>query len=146
MFRRAAYHGRAASNENYEVNVGFEEKQANSFPTLTSSVYTVSPRQVNEPIMAGPHEIALGIASVLGKPGLPNPMTISFRGQSLESAAEIVRAIIAECDDANIGIEKIELGPELRRQIVGARGYRTAVPLVPLDDLRGEMRVFAEGE
>ena len=33
--------------------------------------------------MAGPHKIALGIASVLGKPGLPNPMLISFRGQSL---------------------------------------------------------------
>ncbi len=94
--------------------------------------------------MAGPHEIALGIASVLGKPGLPNPMVISFRGQSLDSAAEIVRAIISECDDASIGIDKIELDAELHQHMISGRGYRSAVRLVACDDLVGEMRLFAK--
>ena len=94
--------------------------------------------------MAGPHEIALGIASVLGKPGLPNPMTISFRGQSLESASEVVRAIMSECDDAGIGIEKIELDPDLHRHMTNERGHTNAVPLVGDEDLVGEMKLFAK--
>ena len=93
--------------------------------------------------MAGPHEIALGIASVLGKPGLPNPMVVSFRGQSLESAAEVVWAIISECRDADIGIAKIELDRDLHRQMVGERGHRDAPRLMPRDDLLGEMKLYA---
>ena len=100
--------------------------------------------KANEQIMAGPHEIALGIASILGKPGLPDPMPVSFRGQSLESAAEVVRAIISECDDAGIGIDKIELDPELHRHRIGGRGYSNAVHLVSCDDLVGDMRLFAK--
>ena len=94
--------------------------------------------------MAGPHEIALGIASVLGKPGLPNPMIITFRGQTLDDAAEIVRAIISECDDADIRIDKIELDAELHRHMIGGRGYSNAVRLVACDDLFGEIRLFAK--
>ena len=93
--------------------------------------------------MAGPHEIALGIANVLGKPGLPNPMSISFRGQSLESAAEVVRAIVSECDDASIGIEKIELDADLHRHLIGQRRHTYAVPLEASDNLVGEIRLFA---
>ncbi len=93
--------------------------------------------------MAGPHEIALGIASVLGKPGLPNPMMISFRGESLDGAAEIVRAIITECDDAGIRIDKIELDAELHRNII-ERGYSNPVRLTACDDLIGEIRLFAK--
>ena len=93
--------------------------------------------------MAGPHEIALGIASVLGKPGLPNPMMISFRGQSLESAAEIVRAIISECSDADIAIAKIDLDPELHRHMIGGRGNSNDASLEACDDLVGEIRLFA---
>ena len=94
--------------------------------------------------MAGPHEIALGIASIVGKPGLPDPMLISFRGQSLDSAAEVVRATISECTDAEIGIGKIELDAELRRHMIGGRGTSNAVRLVACDDLVGEMRLFAK--
>ena len=93
--------------------------------------------------MAGPHEIALGIASILGKPGLPNPMSISFRGQSLESAAEVVRAIVSECADASIGIEKIELDGDLHRHMIGQRDHTNAVPLEACDNLVGEIRLFA---
>lgn len=93
--------------------------------------------------MTGPHEIALGIATVLGQPGLPNPMIISFRGQSLESAAEVVMAIISECEDAGIGIAKIELDPELHNNL--AEGdYSIAVTLRACDDLFGEIKVFAK--
>ncbi len=92
--------------------------------------------------MAGPHEIALGIASVLGKPGLPNPMIIAFRGQSLDSAAEIVMAIICECDDSSVGIDKVELDAELHRQIT-EQAYVSSVRMLACDDLAGEMRVFA---
>ena len=94
--------------------------------------------------MAGPHEIALGIASVLGKPGLPNPLTVSFRGQSLDSATEVVNAIISECDDAAIGLDKIELDAELHQHIVGGRGYSRTVRLVACAELVGEIRMFAK--
>ena len=92
--------------------------------------------------MAGPREIALGIATVLGKPGLPNPMTVSFRGQSLNEGAYIVRAIITECDDAGIRVAKVEADTELHQTLI-AQGYDSAVPLLASDDLVGEIRVFA---
>lgn len=92
--------------------------------------------------MAGPHEIAIGIASVLGKPGVPNPLMVSFRGQTLESAAEIVEAIVSECEDAALGIEKIELESDLKRTLVGLK-YEGAVPLVTVDGSIGEIRVYS---
>ena len=92
--------------------------------------------------MAGPREIALGIASVLGKPGLPNPLTISFRGQTLDDGADIVRTITTECEDAGIAVTKIEADTELHQNLI-AGGYVGAVPLVACDDLVGEVRLFA---
>ena len=92
--------------------------------------------------MAGPHEIAIGIASILGKPGVPTPLSVSFRGQTLESAAEIVEAIVSECEDAALAIEKIELESDLRRTLVG-RKYAGAVPLVTVDGSVGEIRVYS---
>jgi hypothetical protein len=62
--------------------------------------------------MAGPREIALGIASVLGKPGLPDPLLISFRGQTVDDAFSVVLAIVAECEDAGLAVAKIELNVE----------------------------------
>ena len=92
--------------------------------------------------MAGTHEIAIGIASVLGKPGLPNPMTISFRGQSLDEGAYVVRAIITECEDAGIRVAKVEADVELHENLI-AQGYGGPVPVLACDDLVGEIRVFA---
>ena len=94
--------------------------------------------------MAGPHEIALGIASIVGKPGLPNPMTVSFRGRSLESATEVVMAIISECNDAALGIDKIELDAELHQHIIGGRGYSNSVRLVACNELIGDIRLYAK--
>lgn len=92
--------------------------------------------------MAGPYEIAIGIASILGKPGVPNPLMVSFRGQTLESAAEIVEAIVSECEDAALTIEKIELESDLKRTLVG-RKYAGVVPLVTIDGSVGEIRVYS---
>ena len=94
--------------------------------------------------MAGPKEIALGIASVLGKPGLPDPMTISFRGQTLDEGTQIVRAIITECEDAGIRVAKVEADVDLHKNLM-AEGYEGAVPLLACVDLLGEIRVFAGG-
>ena len=94
--------------------------------------------------MAGPHEVALGIASILGKPNVPNPLTLSFRGQSLASASEIVRAITSECGDAGIEIEKIELDPDLHRHMIAERGHQTAVLLEAGDDLIGDIKIYAK--
>lgn len=93
--------------------------------------------------MAGPHEIAIGIASVLGKPSLPNPLTISFRGQSLESASEVVRAIMQECSDAAIDIELIEMDPELYRHMAGLAS-RSSVRLAGDDNLVGDIKLHAK--
>ena len=71
-------------------------------------------------------------------------MSISFRGQSLASAAEVVRAIVSECADAGIGIEKIELDADLHRHMIGQRGHTNAVPREASDDLIGDIRIFAE--
>ena len=92
--------------------------------------------------MAGPYEIALGIASILGKPGVPNPLMVSFRGQTLESAAEIVEAIVSECEDAALTIEKIELESELEKTLV-RRKYGGTAPLVTVVGSVGEIRIFA---
>ena len=92
--------------------------------------------------MAGPHEIAIGIASILGKPGVPNPLMVSFRGQTLESAAEIVEAIASECEDAALTVEKIELESELEQTLV-RRKYGGAAPLVTVEESVGEIRIFA---
>lgn len=94
--------------------------------------------------MAGPHEIALGIASVLGKRGMPNSPPISFRGQTLDGAAEVVNAIISEYSDADIRIAKIELDPGLYRHIIAAEGHQTRVRLEPRDNLVSEVKIFAK--
>ena len=94
--------------------------------------------------IATTHEVALGIASILGKPGTRNPFLTSFRGQSLDSAAEIINAIISECSDAGIGIANIELDPDLRRHMIAARGYCESVRLESCEDLIGDMRLFAK--
>ena len=92
--------------------------------------------------MAGPREVALGIASVLGKPGLPDPLLISFRGQTLHEAASIVEAIVSECDDAGVGIQKIELDPDLERNLI-ERGYAGSAAIAACGELVGAIRVFA---
>lgn len=63
--------------------------------------------------MAGAKETAIGIASVLGSEHSPDPFLLTFRGQVLEEAAEIIQFVLAECRDAGIMLSRIDLDPEL---------------------------------
>ena len=92
--------------------------------------------------MAGPKEVALGVASVVGKKGLPNPLIITFRGQPLREAADIVRMIVSECDDAGIAVKKIEIAQDLAEHI-SSNGYGGSVPLVAKRDLLGEIKIYS---
>ena len=47
--------------------------------------------------MAGLQEIARGIASVLQGSPAPEPLPVTFVGQSIEQAAELLRRIVGEC-------------------------------------------------
>ena len=91
--------------------------------------------------MAEVKEVALGVASVVGKKGLPNPLIVTFRGQPLREAADIVRMIVSECDDAGIVIKKIEIDQDLEAHI-SSNGYGGSAPLVVKHDLLGEMKIF----
>lgn len=72
--------------------------------------------------MANAKEVALGIASALGSEHAPDPLPISFRGQSLSEASTIVLAILAECRDAGIALDRVQLDPELYREATGRAG------------------------
>ena len=43
--------------------------------------------------MAGSKEVPLSVASAVGKKGLPDPLVITFRGQSLSEAGDVVRGL-----------------------------------------------------
>lgn len=79
--------------------------------------------------MANAKEVALGIASVLGSEHAPDPLPISFKGQSLLEAGTIVLAIIAECRDAGIALDRVQMDPELYREVT-ARAEAPDVELV----------------
>lgn len=92
--------------------------------------------------MAGPKEVAIGVASMLGTKRAPNPLTITFRGQPLREAADIVRMIVSECDDARIVIKKIEIDQDLEEHI-RSNGYGGSAPLVAKHDLPGEIKIYS---
>jgi hypothetical protein len=54
-------------------------------------------------------EIALSTAGVLRATSSPDPLPVTLMGYSVEQAAFLVRAIIAECEDANISFARIEV-------------------------------------
>ena len=67
--------------------------------------------------MAGLQEIALGIASVLQGSSAPEPLPVTFVGQSIEEAAELLRRIVGECRDAGVPLHHIELDSEMARYV-----------------------------
>ena len=50
----------------------------------------------------------------------------------------------SECEDAKMGIARIEMDPDLHRHIINARGYSETVRLLACGDLVGNMRLFAK--
>ncbi len=67
--------------------------------------------------MANAKEVALGITSVLGSTRSPDPLPITFRGQALPEAAAIVIAIVHECRDADIALNRVVVDPELYQEV-----------------------------
>jgi hypothetical protein len=62
--------------------------------------------------MAGLNELAIGIATVLA--GVtPEPLTVQLRGQSIEDAEYLLRAVIRECEDAEIPLRRVVVDDEL---------------------------------
>ncbi len=90
--------------------------------------------------MANSEEVALGIASIVASVHAPNPVPIMLRGQSLPEAAYIIWKVVDECAAAGLGLEKIELDPELFEEV---RLHRPVeVRLVNNAHLIGEAHFF----
>lgn len=88
--------------------------------------------------MAGREEIGIGVATLLASMHAPNPLPFSFRGQTVEEAGAIVISILAECRDAGVEIVRIEIDPDLFREI----GDDIHLPVRPVADLLGEVRFY----
>lgn len=96
--------------------------------------------------MATLSEIALGIATVLQSAAEPEPFPVTLRGQSLEDGAFLLKAIIRECRDADIHLQKVEADPELWRHMRDHSSSDFAsymdVPIQNAADLHAELRFF----
>ncbi len=94
--------------------------------------------------MAGLQEIALGIASVLQHSPTPEPLPITFRGQTLEDGADLVLRIVAECQDADIPLSQVALDPALWG-FLQAGGHQASALIVADPKLSGEALFFRYG-
>ena len=88
--------------------------------------------------MAGREEIGIGVATLLASGQAPDPLPHSFRGQTLEEAGALVLQVLAECRDAGIGIARLDLDPDLFREV----GDDIHVPVRPVRDLVGGVRFY----
>ena len=91
--------------------------------------------------MAGLQEIALGIASVLQGSPAPEPLPVTFVGQSIEEAAELLRRIVGECRDAGVPLHHVQLDPELARYFRDQE-ESIDIPIVTKAELGREARFF----
>lgn len=71
--------------------------------------------------MAGMHEIAIGIATVLGSSLTPDPLHVALCGQSTEEAFFLIRKVVDEYVDAEVRLGSVvapapllEAGRDLR--------------------------------
>jgi len=78
------------------------------------------------------------VAKVLSSQSDPNPLHLSFRGESVSEAAEIVLAVLHGCADADIQLELVELDGELFRQVTA--DAHLGVPVAKSDTLQSEAR------
>jgi hypothetical protein len=56
--------------------------------------------------------MAIGIAIVLSS-DQPEPLRVQMRGQSLDQAAYLIRALLRECSDAGISLRRVAVDDEL---------------------------------
>ena len=83
--------------------------------------------------MAGSNEVALGVASLLASDSAPNPVPLSFRGQAISEAGTIILAILSECRDADILLDRVVMDPQLHREVT----HRATILDVPVQSDRG---------
>ena len=88
--------------------------------------------------MAGAREIGIGVARALSLESGPNPFPLTFKGETVTEAADIVSAVLRECEDAGIKLAAVELNPELFQQVRGQSG--TAFRLIENASLICEAR------
>jgi hypothetical protein len=79
--------------------------------------------------MAGIQEIALGVARVLRLSPEPEPLPLTFVGQTLEEAAELVSRVVIECADAGLILHRIDLDPALWGYIPTPPSFETTARL-----------------
>lgn len=91
--------------------------------------------------MAGANEVALGVASLLAAEHAPNPVPISFRGQTISEAGTIILAILSECRDANILLDRVVMDPELHHEVTN-RATVLDMPTESDSGLHGEVLFF----
>ena len=80
-------------------------------------------------------------SSVLQGPSSPEPLPVTFVGQSIEEAAELLRRIVIECRDAGVLLHHIELDSEMARY-VRDQEESIDVPVVKKTELGTEARFF----
>ncbi len=88
--------------------------------------------------MAGIKETAIGIAAVLASKHGPNPVALTFKGQSLDEAADLVELVTAECGDTGIRLVRLELDPELFDVLEA----KLILPMRPDPELAGAVRFY----
>jgi hypothetical protein len=85
---------------------------------------------------------------VLQTTSKPEPFPLTLRGQSVEQGAFLLKAIIRECLDANIRLQRVEADPELLRHMTSngsiESGCYMDVPVESAPDLGGELRFFRD--
>jgi hypothetical protein len=88
--------------------------------------------------MAEVKEMGLAIAAALASEHGPNPMPVSFRGQTLSEAGAIILAVLRECRDAEVKLARLEVDPDLFKEIE----LGVDVPLQSSAELNGEVRFW----
>lgn len=63
--------------------------------------------------MASMKEIALGVTSVLRAEHTPDPLFIDLWNEPPSEAAALIRAVLAECHDANIGLKMVRMPKDI---------------------------------
>lgn len=97
--------------------------------------------------MAEIREIALGIATVITSSNEPEPFPVILKGQSLPDAALLIRAVINECADAGLTLQKVEVGIELLHHLrdghLPERSCR-GVQIVGVDELSTQLLFYRQ--
>jgi hypothetical protein len=96
--------------------------------------------------MAEMREMALGIASALQGDVGPNPLPVELWGYAPEDAAQLLRYIMDECQDAGIVIERVTADPLVVHELSGTKtesGVVCAGVLVAADPASaGRMSIY----